>query len=341
MGAPLQDQDSTGRQLPVYPCADLVVINGANQGDSLSFAAELLLDDVYELSENASVSALNFQVAENGQFHIAPQTDIGLPGATLHLDCCVTLMPAHGETIEALILVEVDPQGNVAEIYLHPLAPLTAKTQYSLIGISRKDATRRMALLGCVSFSRGTRITTATGEQKPIETLNIGDRVLTRDGGAQEIRWIGKSTVRATGVFAPVVITAGALHNLADLTVSPEHRLFIYQRNDHIGAGRAELLVRARHLVNGKTVYKQHGGFVDYYQLLFDDHQIIFAEGISAETMLVTETTRPVLPKGLVEKFQTSQPGLPFNEGHATEVPKALLDRPDAAALLRRASSSG
>ncbi|MGH1465275.1 MAG: Hint domain-containing protein [Cognatishimia sp.] len=339
MGASLQKQDNAARQLPVYACADLVVTNGANQGDPLSFAAELLLDDVYELAEHTAIKALSFTVAENGQFHISTQSGVGHPGATLHLDCCITLMPEHGETVEALILVEVDSQGDVAEIYLHPLAPLQGKTQYSLIGISREDAARRMALLGCVSFSRGTQITTATGAQKPIETLTIGDSILTRDGGAQEIRWIGRSTVRASGVFAPVVITAGTLHNLSDLTVSPDHRLFIYQRSDHIGAGRTELLVRARHLVNGETVYKQYGGFVDYFQLLLDDHQIIFAEGISAETMMVTQETRPALPKAICDKFKQSQPGLPASDGIPREVDESLLNRRDAADLLRRATS--
>ncbi len=145
--------------------------------------------------------------------------------------------------------------------------------------------------------------------------------------------------MRASGVFAPVVITAGTLHNLSDLTVSPDHRLFIYQRSDHIGAGRTELLVRARHLVNGETVYKQYGGFVDYFQLLLDDHQIIFAEGISAETMMVTQETRPALPKAICDKFKQSQPGLPASDGIPREVDESLLNRRDAADLLRRATS--
>jgi len=58
--------------------------------------------------------------------------------------------------------------------------------------------------------------------------------------------------MRAKGDFAPVVIKAGALNNMHDLVVSPEHRLFVYQQQDKLGIGRAETLVRAKHLVNGK-----------------------------------------------------------------------------------------
>ena len=45
-------------------------------------------------------------------------------------------------------------------------------------------------------------------------------------------------------------------------------------------------MVRAKHLVNGKDVNRLNDGFVEYYQLLFDEHQIIYAEGIAAESLL-------------------------------------------------------
>ena len=60
---------------------------------------------------------------------------------------------------------------------------------------------------------------------KPIEELNAGDEILTRDAGVQEIRWIGQVTMRASGAFAPVLMKAGALNNVNDLVLGPEHRL--------------------------------------------------------------------------------------------------------------------
>ncbi|CUK00320.1 Hom_end-associated Hint [Shimia thalassica] len=327
------------QSLPVYRADKIRVTDGANLGDGLSFADELVPDDIYELGYGNHVESLSFQVSEGNRFTIAQDSALGAHGAALHPDCILTVMPPTGATIEILILVEVDPEGHVAQIYAAPLSPLEFKVPYTLVGVDREHARLRTAQVACVSFTRGTRITMATGEQRCVEDLKAGDRVLTRDDGPQEIRWIGRLTVRAQGEFAPIVITAGTLNNAADLKVSPDHRLFIYQRRDHIGAGRSELLVRARHLVNGETVYVQAGGFVDYFQLLFDTHQIIFAEGISAETMQIDQRTSPILPKEVSQKLK--KPAASNGKGPqlAYEVHENLLDRPDAVDLLRRASS--
>jgi hypothetical protein len=99
------------------------------------------------------------------------------------------------------------------------------------------------------------------------------------------------------------------------------------------------LLVKARYLLNGDTIVTQDGGFVDYFQLLFDSHQIIYAEGIAAESMLIATRTKPVLPADLSKKLGNVIPGH-SNLPHAgLDVHEKLLDRPDAAELLRRASS--
>ncbi|MEL7011974.1 MAG: Hint domain-containing protein [Pseudomonadota bacterium] len=325
--------------IPVFHCSDIEVVNGANLGDPLSFAVELDLDDTYELKPSARTQRLCVETTEDGQMIVGSDTEVGNPGGALYLDCCLTLMEATGLTTEMIVLVEVDRDGNVANVFGLPLAQMSAKTGYVLVGIDRERARRKFAEVACVSFSRGTQITMASGVQKAIEDLKVGDSVLTRDDGPQAIRWIGQSTVRAVGDFAPIRIKAGALHNQNDLIVSPDHRLFIYQRVDALGAGRKEVLVRARHLVNGDTVVRQMGGFVDYFQLLFDRHHIIFAEGISAETFLVDTRTREALPLELKDVLAQTPPGHENRRHMDFEVNGSLLDHPDAAAILRRASS--
>lgn len=328
------------QRLPVYRAESLRVTDGANLGDTLSYADELVPDDVYELGYAAELHSLSVQVGDTEHYSISPDSPVGQPGAPLVADSVLTVMPPTGETVEVLVLVEVNEEGHIRQIYAAPLSPLNEKLPYSLVGIDKELARLRMAQMACVSFTRGTRITLATGEQCPVENLRVGDRVLTRDDGAQEIRWIGHLTTRAQGEFAPILIKAGTLNNSGDLRVSPDHRLFIYQRHDHIGAGRSELLVRARHLVNGDTVRIAEGGFVDYFQLLFDTHQIIFAEGISAETMEADQRTRPVLPEDVKQALKRPAPGHNSPARHkAFEVNETLLDRPDAVELLRRASS--
>ncbi len=326
------------QRLDVYRADYLRVINGANLGDPLSFAEELQPDDIYRLSPLAATACLGILPSATPPFAIAPESDLGTPGAALHLDCCVTLMSGDGQTTECLVLVETDDSEDVADVYLLPLAALRPQADYVLVGVNTDVALQRFAQVACVSFTRGTLITMASGAQKPVEDLVVGDRVLTRDDGPQELRWIGHQTVRATGDFAPISIRAGTLHNSSDLLVSPDFRLFIYQRRDRLGAGRAELLVRARHLVNGDTIQRLDGGFVDYYQMLFDRHQIIYAEGIAAESMLVDTRTSAVLPDELNARLTQLIPGHRSSSHRGLEVQEALLSRPDVAELLRKST---
>lgn len=325
----------TKQTITVYRASDLVVTEGVAEDDTLSFADELVMDDTYQLHRSATRGRLTLAVADDGPgFLLMDESQLGTPGNHVVLDCCITLMAPDGMTFEGLVFVEIEADG-VEDIYFLPLASIYPDTDYRLVGVDRHTATTRFAEVACVSFTRGTHITMASGRQTPIEELKAGDKVLTRDDGPQEIQWVSQTTLRAMGSFAPVVIKKGVLHNENDLVVSPDHRLFVYQRQDRLGAGRSEVLVKVRHLINGDTVYQQDGGFVDYFQLLFDDHQIIYAEGIAAESLLIDPRTRAALPDDVN----------PSGAGHAHrphldyEVQETLLSQPDAVELLRKASS--
>lgn len=321
--------------IPVFNARMFCVTDGVAEGDPLSFLDDLVLDDVYQLDAQATRTALTYD--RNGQdaFLIAEHSDTGTARNALYLDCCVTLMAKDGTTYEALVLVEVEDD-EAAEVYLMPLATLRPEYDYRLVGADRSTAAAKFGEVACVRFARGTHITLASGEQRPIEELAVGDRVLTRDAGPQAVRWVGETTVRAVGDFAPVVIREGALFNTRDLVLTPEHRLFIYQREDRLGAGRSEVLVKVRHLIDGDSVVQQDGGFIDYFQLLFDDHQIIYAEGIAAETLLVDARTRPALPDAATSGLDHAGDA----PHHDYEVPETLANRPDIVSLLKAASSS-
>lgn len=327
-------QTVTEQSLPVFLSTDFVATDGVAEGDPISFADELVMDDLYALVPRAERQRLALLVDPTARhFTVAPDSPLGQQGNTVHIDCCLTLMAADGTTQEALILVEVEDE-TAAAIYLLPLASLVPEGNYRLVGCDRDAALARLAEVSCVSFTRGTHITMASGEQRRVEDIRAGDKVLTRDDGPQAVRWIGQTTLRAVGSFAPVTIAKGALHNENDLVVSPDHRLFVYQRQDRLGAGRSEVLVKVRHLINGTTVRQEDGGFVDYFQLLFDEHQIIYAEGIAAESLLIDPRTRPAVPTDIVIKGH----GPRAHQGY--EVKDSLIKGADAVDLLRRASSS-
>ena len=78
--------------------------------------------------------------------------------------------------------------------------------------------------------------------------------------------------------------------------VGPLQRIFLYQRGGLSATTRSEALVQARHLVDGSRVQQREGGFVTYHALVFEDHQIIYAEGVPVESLLVSRATVARLP---------------------------------------------
>lgn len=310
-----------------YKATDLIATDGVALGEPISFADELVLDDVYQLTPHSQ--PLQLELHPQGDSTVFARPD--RPGNTVHMDCCLTLMTPTGATIEALILVDV-ADGMAEGVYLLPLGVLESQMDYRLVGIERQTATRRLALAGCGAFASGTRISLADGRLCPVERLNCGDLVLTRDRGPQPLRWTAKTTLRATGSFAPVVISKGTLHNDADLVVRADHKIFVYQRADHLGTGRAEVLIRARQLIDDVTVYRRTGGFIDYYQLVLDAHDLVYAEGICAETQRIDAISRPGMPEG------ARLPDHPPNRLTEYEVAANLIAPSHAAALLRKAS---
>jgi len=203
----------TKQTVTVFRGNDFIATEGVTEGDSISFADELVMDDVYQLVRGAKRARLTLGItAESDAFVLTDDSELGNAGHDVVLDCCITVMAPDGTTFEALVFVEIEG-GEVEDIYLLPLATLVPETNYQLVGVDRHTATTRFAEVACVSFTKGTHITMASGKQTPIEELKAGDKVLTRDDGPQEIRWVGQTTLRATGSFAPVVIKKGVLHN--------------------------------------------------------------------------------------------------------------------------------
>ncbi len=333
-------KDRTGAKgLRVIRAADFSVSNGANLGDPVADATEMMLDDIYQLTPDTRLWRLALDPVEGlSHLSIAKGSQLGTIGAEVHLDCCVTLMAPSGAIVEALVLVEIEPANPlISATYLLPLADLRPKTDYALVNVDTETARARFAGLACVSFTRGTRITIATGEQRRIEDIAVGDRVLTRDNGIQQVRWVGQQTTRATGAFAPIVIAKGALNNANELRLSPNQRLFVYQREDRLHAGQAEVMARAELLVNGDTVTRGQGGFVEYYQILFDAHEFIFAEGIATESLTVDNATSPALPQDVRKKLGLVRAAV--NRPSPVDLTEGMLDSAIAADVLRRASS--
>lgn len=134
-------------------------------------------------------------------------------------------------------------------------------------------------------FVAGTRVQTPDGP-RAVETLCPGDLVMTRDEGAQPLRWIGERRVEAKGEFAPIYIAENTFGRHGQLFLSPLHRVLIRDSLAELLFGEAEVLVCARDLVNDRSVRRIEGGKVDYVHILFDRHQVVFSEGLETESFL-------------------------------------------------------
>lgn len=135
-----------------------------------------------------------------------------------------------------------------------------------------------------ICFTPGTRILTEAGE-RPIETLRPGDRIVTRDDGLQPLRWIGRKNVQGYGNLAPILIEPRAAEGATrPLLVSPQHRMLIAGYRAQLLFGQDEVLIAAKHLVDGTAVRPQPLERVTYIHLMFDRHQVIFANGAATES---------------------------------------------------------
>ncbi|QDI75944.1 MULTISPECIES: Hint domain-containing protein [Leisingera] len=133
-------------------------------------------------------------------------------------------------------------------------------------------------------FVAGTQIDTRYGSVA-VEDLEVGAEVMTRDHGLQPLRWIGYSTRHATGRHAPVVFAAHALGDHGPIAVSQNHRVLISSELAELLFGQSEVLVKAKHLVNGTTIQvRADGQPVTYVHLLFDEHEILCGNGLASES---------------------------------------------------------
>lgn len=306
-----------GQAFQVILADDLFVAQGANVGDALAAPALVCLGDVYELESGHHALRL---VLTPGDACLAVGSELGTIGDTVTLEARYTLMTPDGDKVELAVL----RVGNVRCVL--PLSPMASRTEYTLLAVDTAPQAARLSDLLNVSFARGTMITLSSGEQRAIENLLPGDRILTRDHGGQPVVWIGRATLRAVGAFAPVVIPKGALGNAGDLIVSQHHRMFLYQRTKTPGLATAEILVQAKHLADGDRIFIREGGYVDYFSLIFAGHEIIYAEGVPAESLMVNEATVNRLPPDLAAEVKARFPGLNQNQHFGTEAGRAALD---------------
>ena len=149
---------------------------------------------------------------------------------------------------------------------------------------------------GVVCFGKGTAIRTPRGDVL-VEDLRVGDLVTTMDNGPQKIRWINTRSYDAGQMqkgshLHPVLIKRGTFGAERDLLVSQQHGVLVGQSGDSFA--------RAKHLADAAKGVRIAKGkkSVTYVHLMFDDHQVIFAENVPSESfypgpMALSQMSKP------------------------------------------------
>ncbi|MCF8486943.1 MAG: tandem-95 repeat protein [Rhodobacteraceae bacterium] len=142
-----------------------------------------------------------------------------------------------------------------------------------------------------VCFTPGTMIATPKGEVA-VENLRVGDKVITRDNGIQEIRWMGAKEMgwhdfAANPHLKPIMVKAGSLGNglpERDMMLSPNHRLLVANDRTALYFDEHEVLVAAKHLIGGDGVHQVESVGTTYFHFMFDQHEVVLSNGAWTES---------------------------------------------------------
>lgn len=153
-----------------------------------------------------------------------------------------------------------------------------------------------------VCFCRGTEIATPSGPCK-VERLRAGDRVTTSDGAIREILWVSytrasKADLDRDPDRGPIRIPANAMGPglpLADLFVSPQHRILFTGAACELLFGEPEVLVAAKHLVGTLAEVACPSAEVDYFHVLLADHDMLISNGLATESFQPARRTMDVM----------------------------------------------
>lgn len=258
-----------------------------------------------------------------------------------------TVTFADGSTLTDNFVVFQDQTGALFLTIYDSQATLDDKgvTSFSISSVNSTgydglSQTTRDELNFVACFTDDAMILTPQG-MVPITALKTGDMVMTRDHGPQPIRWIGgttipRATLEARPQLRPYRIKAdcfGPGMPLRDITLSPQHRVLIGGPLMRNMFDQSEMLIAVKHLEKLRRVQQPRvKGDVTYRHILFDRHEVIYANGLPTESLLIGDEARRKLPRALLEEIDTLVPQI--SQSPAAQPPARVLARGHQARLL-------
>jgi hypothetical protein len=247
---------------------------------------------------------------------------------------------------ESYAVSVIEAQASRAKLLMFSGTLPPADTDLWVIARTEDRARSDAGAGGMVCFTPGTKIA-VPGGQRLVEDLRPGDRILTKDDGAQEILWTGRRKMTGARLFAmpalrPVRIRSGAMGEdrpEGDLVVSPDHRLVV--RGDKARAlfNVPEVLVSARDLIDHRAIRVETGwADVTYIHLLTERHEVLWANGVESETFHPGAADMDLVEPGERAALEALLPEVARDPmAYGTEARRALT-APEAAILCHKAA---
>lgn len=226
-------------------------------------------------------------------------------------------------------------RGPATVIVFDPWLP-PPDTDLWVLSCAKAPLPGRPALPG--GLASGTRIDTPDGP-RPVQDLEPGDLVLTRDDGPQPVIWRGETRLSGAELalhphLRPLRVSAGSWGpgrpGMA-LRLAPGHRLVVPALPGL--ALRGEALAAAADLEDGRRIRPDLGCTqVTYHHLLLPRHQILRAEGLECESF------HPALADAVALRWHARgiervRPGLTRDPERFGETARPCLSRAEAALL--------
>ncbi len=287
--------------------SDGIVLSGGDQGAASQFVVNsttiTILDDTVQEFFVEDDQENTFDDSDDSQTAFGDQTLFGLDvpdGTRVEAEYTLTLSDGTNTIIAYGFNVNTassDPAFGSVEglVFVGGVGDIPAPgTTFTVIGIGEGPGNQTLFsdLASPICFTAGCRIRTPDGDRL-IEELSAGDLVLTRDHGPQPLRWIGRRRfpgrlLSSDPRFTPVRIAPDALGSgqpARALCLSPQHRVLLRDWRAELLFGSQEVLVSVRHLIDDHAIAPvTDSDDVTYYHLLFDRHELVWADDLLTES---------------------------------------------------------
>ena len=131
---------------------------------------------------------------------------------------------------------------------------------------------------------------------KPIGDIEAGELVHTVDSGLQKVLWSSRRTVNFDEMpelkrHQPILVRKNAFGDgqpFRDLILSPQHCVVFDTWEAAYFTGEDAVMAPAHSLANGRTVVRLHDcQQVTYSHILFEEHHVIWAHGMTVESLFL------------------------------------------------------